>query len=400
MTTTRVHQSLDGLRLEAEGITGPIDGVVDERLLGIARRIDSVLESGGTRVRTWHAVDAQVAGHSEVSRVAAELRGGIPVARLVIAVGGGTVLDLAKLASVAVGTPRIEQWCVNGRNRCGLVVLPRWVTSPPMRTVCMPTTIGTGAEVSGGATVRSGTRKRLLTGPQLVPSAAVLLPDTFTGLPPASLAEGVLEVLLRLVGPFVGASGQGLSDAAVGHVAGSVARLGDGLVLRGYSEPAAMRLARLSGFTHSPLVRSGRPPFASKLWYVANELSSIAGVRKMCATTYLLPAFWQAIMAGDERWGSATRLTGVWTTVREAVDSRLPVDPPAGVQALLRRWRIERCPAVTGQVAADAACSAIRAWGAGLPMLGAIGETDVRMLLQSAAHQNGWHTPAGTPTDT
>jgi len=114
-------------------------------------------------------------------------------AEVVVAVGGGAVIDAAKAAAVLSARAELDADAVSAAcderhdGRTGTIV------------VAVPTTAGTGAEVTPFATIWdiAAGRKLSLTGSSLVPYAAVLDPSLVQGLPLTVLAGGVLDTIAQ-----------------------------------------------------------------------------------------------------------------------------------------------------------------------------------------------------------
>lgn len=112
---------------------------------------------------------------------------------VVIGLGGGTVMDAAKAAASLAGIDNLEEAklidaCIKG--------IP---ASTPIPIIAVPTTPGTGAEVTHFATVWdvTGGRKLSLTGPGLRPQASILDPDLLVGLGRTALAGAVLDTICQ-----------------------------------------------------------------------------------------------------------------------------------------------------------------------------------------------------------
>lgn len=107
----------------------------------------------------------------------------------IIAIGGGTVIDIAKVLAVA-GDETIDQLygiAPNLAKRRQLVILP--------------TTCGTGSEMTNIAILnrtRIGTKMGLV-GPAMYADAAVLIPDLLIGLPFAVFATSSIDALVHAV---------------------------------------------------------------------------------------------------------------------------------------------------------------------------------------------------------
>jgi NADP-dependent alcohol dehydrogenase len=388
---SRAGGRFDGVAIALAGLRGgSVDLLFDDRAGAVratAERVAAVLGQAGLTVRHRFPVTSASPGAEEVSELAAKLRAGCPL----VAVGGGTVLDLGKVATIAAHSAEVEAWARHGRHRCGIVLLPTRVPARVAPLVCVPTTLGTGAEVSAGACVVSRCRKRLLIGHQLRPEHFVLVPSATRGLSRGVRATAALEAVLRIAGPFVGSPGHPLADTLAPRLVTELARAGDALATTDPTDGQLLRFSRLAASGHGTVVHSGRNPFGSRLWYVANETASVLGVSKMQATAGLLPAFFAMVAGGGTCWGSAERLHTIWRAIRAGVPGVLP-DTPSGVDTLLDRWGLPgRLAATTGQIDTVVATT-MNAWGDGLPMLAGISAHDIRVLLSSAVRRTDVRT--------
>jgi alcohol dehydrogenase class IV len=113
-------------------------------------------------------------------------------ADVVVAVGGGSVLDLAKAGASMAGSDR----CATG---AVVAACERTAPLSPVRVVAVPTTPGSGAEMTPFATVWDVDRRRKLSlsGPGVAPSASVLDPDLLASLTPAGLLSCVLDTVCQ-----------------------------------------------------------------------------------------------------------------------------------------------------------------------------------------------------------
>ncbi|MET8980885.1 daptide-type RiPP biosynthesis dehydogenase [Streptomyces sp. NPDC004539] len=310
---------------------------------------------------------------------------------LVVAVGGGTLLDQTKLAVLTSAAPVVRDRLAAG-GRSGLVLLPA-EAAPAVPVVTVPTTVGTGSELSGGACLAGPRGKRLVLGNGLQPDVAVLDPVATRTLPAELLAEGVFEVFFRTAGMYVGDPRDlPTEDAFTLTLLQRLTTLGAELAAvrrsgRGAGDALRLEIARLSGISHGPGFNTGRDPAACKGWYLANELSTGLGLRKMTAAAAVLPPLWRRIAEGDTHWGSVPRLHRLWQAVTSAHRPALPEDPVDGIGALLDTWLIGRDVEADAERTELIARSTLRAWGDGLPTLGALTLADVRRVLDEAVRQ-------------
>lgn len=112
----------------------------------------------------------------------------------IIAVGGGSPIDLAKgVALLASHAAPLEQYAAihGGIARIGPELVP---------VIAMPTTAGTGAEVGRAALLTlSDGRKLGIISPHLIPKRAICDPELTLGLPPALTAATGLDALSHCI---------------------------------------------------------------------------------------------------------------------------------------------------------------------------------------------------------
>jgi alcohol dehydrogenase class IV len=127
---------------------------------------------------------------------------------LVIGLGGGSPIDAAKAVSALLTNPGdpLDYLEVVGR------ALPLTRAAAPC--IAIPTTAGTGAEVTRNAVLTSPERrvKVSLRSPLMLPRLAIVDPELTADLPPALTASTGLDALTQLIEPFVSIRANPLSD--------------------------------------------------------------------------------------------------------------------------------------------------------------------------------------------
>jgi len=127
---------------------------------------------------------------------------------IVIAFGGGSALDAGKAiaALVANGGDPLDYLEVVGRGQP--------LTRRSLPFIAMPTTAGTGAEVTKNAVLASPDHgvKASLRSPLMLPSAALVDPDLLAGLPAEVIASSGLDALSQLIEPLVSPRANPLTD--------------------------------------------------------------------------------------------------------------------------------------------------------------------------------------------
>ncbi len=297
--------------------------------------------------------------------------------------GGGAAMDRVKLATMR--GLRLEDLA---RTRSNLSVLtPEVVRSAPL--VAVPTTLGTGAEASAVAIADMGSRRRLIMGRALRPAAYGHDPIAYRTLPGKLLREGLVEILSRLAGPYVGdPRGESLADTICRNAIRRLVRRGDDIVaaLDAETAPAPTALAEVAAIgalSHAELVQRPHCPWGVKLWAIANELSAASGMPKIPATVALWPSFWEQVDVGIESLGHRVRLREIWADIRDAHRGSLPPAPGPGIAALLEQWSVTGIDATA--ISIDQLVNRVQlAWGAGLPILSGVRDEDLRALFSQA----------------
>jgi len=167
----------------------------------------------------------EVAGEPtvEAARAAAAVAGDHG-ADAVVAVGGGSVIDLAKAVAMllANGGDPLDYLEVVGEGRK--------ITERAAPCVAVPTTAGTGAEVTANAVLAApGERlKASLRSPLMIPSVALVDPLLTVGCPPPVTASAGLDALTQCLEPFVSVRANPVTDslarAGLRHAASGLRR--------------------------------------------------------------------------------------------------------------------------------------------------------------------------------
>ncbi len=143
---------------------------------------------------------------------------------VVLSIGGGSAIDAGKaIAAIATnGGEPLEFLEVVGKGRA--------IAAPPLPFIAVPTTAGTGSEVTRNAVLGSAEHgvKASLRSPLMLPRVALVDPELTYGLPPAVTAYTGLDALTQLIEPYVSARANPLVDAicidGIARVAGALRR--------------------------------------------------------------------------------------------------------------------------------------------------------------------------------
>ncbi len=132
----------------------------------------------------------------------------------IVAFGGGSSMDASKAIAVAVANPKpLNQ----------LAGYLKGLRSP-VKIYAVPTTAGTGSEVTVAAVISDPVthRKLVIVDPRMVPKMAALDPTLMTGLPPHITAATGIDALTHAIEAFVGnwttSYSDGMALSAVGLI--------------------------------------------------------------------------------------------------------------------------------------------------------------------------------------
>lgn len=179
-----------------------VTGADSLRRGGARGRIEDRLRRAGVETILFEGVEADPAAEIVDLGVAAALKAECD---LVVAAGGGSAMDAGKaIAGIATNGGSAYDY-LEGKE----------ITLPPLPCVAIPTTAGTGAEVTKNSVItdRRRSRKQSIRHRLLVPSAALVDPELTFSLPPAATAATGMDALAQLVEPYVSRRSTPLTDA-------------------------------------------------------------------------------------------------------------------------------------------------------------------------------------------
>ncbi|HEX3443545.1 MAG TPA: iron-containing alcohol dehydrogenase [Chthoniobacterales bacterium] len=146
----------------------------------------------------------------------------------VIGFGGGSVIDSAKaIAGLTMNRGQITDYLE-------VIGKPQPLKTPALPLCAVPTTAGTGAEVTKNAVLGSPEHrvKVSLRGPTLLPRVVLIDPETTVPLPPAVTASTGLDTLTQLIEPYVSTRANPITD---GFCLSGIPRVARGL-FRAFSD--------------------------------------------------------------------------------------------------------------------------------------------------------------------
>jgi alcohol dehydrogenase class IV len=128
---------------------------------------------------------------------------------LLIAIGGGSVIDAGKAVAALAANPGdvLDYLEVIGKAQP--------IPHAPFPMIAVPTTAGTGSEVTRNAVLGSPEHrvKASLRSPLMLPKIAIVDPQLTVGLPPGITASTGLDALTQLIEPYVCLKANPMTDA-------------------------------------------------------------------------------------------------------------------------------------------------------------------------------------------
>jgi alcohol dehydrogenase len=165
-------------------------------------RIETILNALGVRWSLFDRVEANPKDRDveEGSRLAEELG-----ADCIIAVGGGSPIDCAKAMSItAVSGGPVQQYREKGA-----------IGSPGLPVIAIPTTAGTGSEVTFSSVITDSKEKFKFTlkSPHIGPVVALLDPQLTLTMPPQLTAATGMDALTHAIEAYTAQCAEPISDA-------------------------------------------------------------------------------------------------------------------------------------------------------------------------------------------
>ena len=180
--------------------------VTDETMvqLGYADLVKGLLEKEGMKVEVYGKVDPEP--HMETADALYDL---VRKAKsdLVIGLGGGSSMDMAKLTSIVATNPQTPLE----------LMTKKVVNSPALKKILIPTTSGTGSEVSMFFVCSGGKDKYFMGSPYAYPEIAIIDPGVTLSMPPRitastgidALSHAVESIMNKLANPWYDCLGVG-----------------------------------------------------------------------------------------------------------------------------------------------------------------------------------------------
>ena len=231
------YGSVGTLRAEAEGLGASRILIVTDKVMvktGISQKVVGNLE--GIETDTFDEVEAEPkieVGQAVADKVRSK---GYD---LVIGVGGGSSMDMAKVAA-GLATNRGDARSFVGNNL---------FAKRPLPSLMIPTTAGTGAELTVTSMVTVDGHKQWVNSPLLLPSVALVDPELTMSMPPGVTASTGMDALCHNTEAYLSNLASPMTDSAALEGIGLIVRNLEKAFDTGSDRPAreAMSLGALMG---------------------------------------------------------------------------------------------------------------------------------------------------------
>jgi alcohol dehydrogenase class IV len=200
---------VDDLAAEMRGLGGSSAFLVSDRgvvAAGIAQTVTQVLSEESMNVTLFDGISSNPTEAELIEATTAFTDSG---AEVIIGLGGGSPLDVAKLVRVLATHEGPIARFDDAAGGSELIT----EDLPPM--IAIPTTAGTGSEVgrSGVVTVESTGIKTVIFAPNLIPNVALLDPALTTSMPPLTTAATGFDALTHCIEAYCAAATHPMADA-------------------------------------------------------------------------------------------------------------------------------------------------------------------------------------------
>ena len=210
-------------------------------------------------------------------------------ADVVLAVGGGSPIDTAKaMCMLQTHEGSVREYLFGGSKQ---------VTKEIMPLVCIPTTAGTGSEMTAASVITNNQEKTKVsvTHENLIPKMAFIDPDLQMGMPPFITATTGMDALTHAIESYVSLNAEPISDA-MGIAA--IKLISDNIrlaVANGNNKEARTNMAIASTIAGVAFMNGG----LGVVHGIAQTIGAVAHVAHGVANSLLLPYCMERNVVGN-----------------------------------------------------------------------------------------------------
>ncbi len=196
----------------------------------------------------------------------------------IIAFGGGSAMDCAKIIGARISNPYFSVRRMKGLFK---VILP----IPPL--FCVPTTAGTGSETTVAAVITDAKthEKFAINDIKIVPKIAVLDPELMVGLPPHITSTTGMDALTHAVEAYIGLNGNKFTDENAENATRLIFENLEEAFRNGSNLEARNNMALASFYAGSAFTRA----YVGYVHAIAHNMGGLYGVPHGLANAVILP---------------------------------------------------------------------------------------------------------------
>lgn len=275
---------------------------------GLASKVEDVLKS--TKIE--YTVYDQIVPEPPLS-VADQAVEAIRVseADLVVAVGGGSALDLAKAAAVVA---KNEGSIADYLNLSGTKTLK----NKGLPKILIPTTSGTGSEVTDIAVFSLETTKDVITNNFLIADVAIVAPELTYSLPPRVTASTGMDALTHAVEAYISVNATTLTDALALEAIELISHNLRTAVWHGMNREARKNMAWGSVIAGMSFYNAGVSGVHALAYPIGGLFHVSHGESNSVLLPYVFDYIWPSCMEKVARIGDAMGVCTPGMTTREA----------------------------------------------------------------------------------
>ena len=198
--------------------------------------------------------------------------------KAIIAFGGGSPIDCAKIIGARIRNPYLPVRFMKGLFR---VILP----IPPL--FCVPTTAGTGSETTVAAVITNPAthEKFAINDLKLIPKMAVLDPELMIGLPPHITATTGMDALTHAVEAYIGHNGTAYTNECAEYATRLIFENLEKAYQNGNDLDARNHMAIAAFYAGSAFTRA----YIGYVHAIAHNMGGLYGVPHGLANAVILP---------------------------------------------------------------------------------------------------------------
>jgi len=288
---------------------------------GYAEQVEKILRSGGVAYQMFNEVEPNPSVET--------VEKGVALFRdldyqLVIALGGGSPIDVAKAVAVRVA---------NDQSTPSLEGLEQF-KNDPLAVIAIPSTAGSGSEVTPFSVITDRQKKYKFTifSSRIIPRIAILDPGLISSLPASVAASTGLDALTHAVESYTSLLGSFYSDAFAEKAVDLIGKHLRRFVASRENEEAAGAMLTAASFAGLAFAH-GRLGIAHAM---AHPLSAHFGVPHGVANAILLPHVMEYnLTAVPEKFERVSQLLGEKPAAENAISAIRKLNRDLGIAASL-----------------------------------------------------------------